>query len=159
MLFVSYEDFEEKLLGVEMSVTPEVDGDQIQLALNPTITELVGWQSYQLAEKDAIYNHSSYRLGLNYKHDPVVASLPVFKKREIETEVIIIDGGTIGMGGLISEKVEAFEDKVPVLGSIPLVGRLFRNEGERVVKRNLLMFVTAKKVDPSGRVSTSRSFE
>jgi len=46
-----------------------------------------------------------------------------------------------------------------VLGNLPLVGRLFRSEGERVVKRNLLMFVTAKIIEPTGRINTSRSFE
>jgi general secretion pathway protein D len=88
-----------------------------------------------------------------------VGRLPIYKSRSLEAEVTIADGSTIGMGGLINEKIEAFTDKVPVLGSLPLVGRLFRNEGERAVKRNLLMFVTAKKVDPSGRISTTRSFE
>lgn len=156
---VNYEDFEEKLLGVELSVTPEVDGNEITLGLNPRILELTGWRDYALAPADYIYTH---RLGLErmvFNHKPIVARLPVFKKREIETEVTIADGSTIGMGGLMSEKIEDFEDKVPVLGSLPLVGRFFRNEGERVVKRNLLMFVTAKIVDPNGRISTSRSFE
>jgi len=73
--------------------------------------------------------------------------------------VTIADGATIVMGGLTSEKVEAFEDRVPVLGSMPLFGRLFRNEGERAIKRNLMMFVTAKIVEPTGRISSSRSFE
>jgi len=159
MLYISYEDFEERMLGVEMSVTPEVDGDQIQLSLKPTITELIGWQSYKMANADTIYNTRQTSKVDSYRHPAVIARLPVFKKREIETEVVINNGGTIGMGGLISEKVEAFEDSVPVLGSIPFVGRLFRNEGERVVKRNLLMFVTAQKVAPSGRTDTPRSFE
>jgi type II secretory pathway component GspD/PulD (secretin) len=46
-----------------------------------------------------------------------------------------------------------------VLGSIPLFGRLFRNEGERAVKRNLIMFVTARKIDANGQVNAERSFE
>jgi len=158
---VSYQDFSEKLLGVELAVTPEVDGNQISLSLKPKITELAGWQNYQLAPANSIYNHRQNVLSQTgiITHDPVIARLPIFKKREIEAEVTIADGSTIGMGGLINEKIETYEDKVPVLGSIPLIGRLFRNEGERAVKRNLLMFVTAKKVDPSGRINTSRSFE
>jgi type II secretory pathway component GspD/PulD (secretin) len=160
MLVVSYQDFTEKLLGVELSVTPEVDGSNITLALNPRITELAGWQNYQLAPANYIYNHRQATLYDNFTHDnPVVASLPIYKKREIETEVTISDGSTIGMGGLISETIESYEDKVPVLGSLPLIGRLFRNEGEQAVKRNLLMFVTASIVEPTGRINTSRSFE
>lgn len=159
ILHVKYEDFAEKLLGVELEVTPKVDGDQIELGLNPRINELAGWQNYTIAPQDASYNHWQGLLRMKYYHDPIVASLPIFKKREIDTEATIADGGTIGMGGLINEKIEAYEDKVPVLGSLPLVGRLFRNEGERAIKRNLMIFVTAKKVDPSGRISTAQSFE
>jgi general secretion pathway protein D len=58
------------------------------------------------------------------------------------------------MGGLIYDKLETYKDKVPVLGSIPLIGRLFRSEGERSVKRNLMIFVTATQVDVNGRRSS-----
>jgi general secretion pathway protein D len=159
MLNVSYEDFEETLLGVELSVTPEVDGDQIELGLNPVITELAGWQEYLMAPADSIYNHRQDDVGQRYRHNPVVAKLPVYKSREIEASVRIADGSTIGMGGLISEKLESFDDRVPIIGDIPFLGRLFRNEGERVVKYNMLIFVKATKVDPNGRVYTARTFE
>jgi type II secretory pathway component GspD/PulD (secretin) len=156
---VRYTDWKERLLGVELDVTPQVDGDQIGLGLNPKLLELEGMQSYDIAPKDSAYNTYQYRIGNAYQHDAITAQLPIFRKREIKTEVTIADGATIGMGGLINEKVESYEDKVPVLGSIPLIGRLFRNEGERAVKRNLMIFVTAKKVTPSGRINTARSFE
>ena len=159
MLNVSYQDFEEKLLGVELAVTPDVDGDQIELELIPKISALVGWQTYELAPENTIYTHRWEYPAATFTHDPVVAKLPIIQVREIETAVTIADGATIGMGGLINEKVEAFNDKVPVLGNLPVVGRLFRNEGERAVKQNLMMFVSAKKVTPFGRVDTSRSFE
>jgi type II secretory pathway component GspD/PulD (secretin) len=159
ILNVSYQDFEEKLLGVELIATPEVDGELINLALNPIITEIVGWRKYELAPANSIYNYRQTILGARYTHEAIVAQLPIYKVRRIESEVTVADGSTIGMGGLISETKEVFEDRVPVLGSLPLVGRLFRNEGERAVKRNLLMFVNARKVEPSGRINTSRSFE
>ncbi len=81
------------------------------------------------------------------------AKLPYFRIRNMETRVTVADGSTMGMGGLIYDKLETFRDKVPVLGSIPLVGRLFRSEGERSVKRNLMIFVTATQVDINGRRS------
>jgi general secretion pathway protein D len=46
--------------------------------------------------------------------------------------------------------VKKVHDKVPVLGSLPLVGRLFRSQGESTQKRNLLIFVTANLVNPGG---------
>ncbi|MBI9020336.1 MAG: hypothetical protein JEZ10_03670 [Verrucomicrobia bacterium] len=81
------------------------------------------------------------------------ASLPYLRIRELETSVTVADGSTVGMGGLIYDKLETFRDKVPVLGSIPFLGRLFRSEGERSVKRNLMIFVTATQVDVDGRRS------
>lgn len=78
-------------------------------------------------------------------------SLPYFRLREMTTQVTVADGSTVGMGGLIYEKLETFKDKVPVLGSIPLIGRIFRSEGERSIKRNLMIFVTATQVDVNGR--------
>jgi general secretion pathway protein D len=159
ILNVSYKDFGERLLGVELVVNPEVDEGLIHLVLNPQITEIAGWESYQMAPSNSIYNYYRNAPSAAYGHPEIVGRLPIFKKRSLKAEVTIADGSTIGMGGLINEKVEKYEDKVPVLGSLPLIGRLFRNEGERSVKRNLLMFVTAKKVDPSGRINTTRSFE
>ncbi len=159
IVHVKYEDWEEKLLGVELNVTPQVDGDQIEMELNPKITELQGWQSYEVAPKDSAYTWYQFRIGLKFYHDAIEAKLPIFSVRNIETEVTIADGATIGMGGLVNDRIESYEDKVPVLGSLPLVGRLFRSEGERAVKRNLMMFVTAKKIEPTGRVNSTRSFQ
>ena len=69
------------------------------------------------------------------------------------------NGSTIAMGGLISERVLSYNDKVPFLGDLPFAGRLFRNEGERNIKRNLLIFVTATIVEPNGQVHVSKSFQ
>jgi general secretion pathway protein D len=77
--------------------------------------------------------------------------LPYFRVREMTTKVTVADGSTVGMGGLIYDKIETYKDKVPVLGSIPLIGRLFRSEGEKTIKRNLMIFVTATEVDVNGR--------
>ncbi len=77
--------------------------------------------------------------------------LPYFRLREMNTQVTVADGSTVGMGGLIYDKMETYKDKVPVLGSIPLIGRLFRSEGEKSIKRNLMVFVTATEVDVNGR--------
>jgi general secretion pathway protein D len=96
---------------------------------------------------------------MQFEHASITAQLPLFNRRELKTEVSVASGATIGMGGLIGEKTEAFKDRVPVLGSIPLVGRLFRSEGERSVKRNLMIFVTASKVTPGGRILSERTYE
>ena len=76
---------------------------------------------------------------------------PLFKVRSINTKVTIYNGATVVMGGMITEARSEVEDKIPFLGEIPLIGRLFRSTYEASEKRNLLIFVTARMVDPAGR--------
>ena len=66
------------------------------------------------------------------------------------TEVNIFDGATVVMGGLTREEVKEVRDKVPILGDIPLLGRLFSSKGSTTQKRNLLIFVTAHTITPDG---------
>ena len=70
----------------------------------------------------------------------------------VQTSIVIYNGATVVMGGLIKEIRSDVDDKIPFLGDIPLIGRLFRSRYEKSEKRNLLIFVTARLVDPSGRV-------
>jgi len=76
---------------------------------------------------------------------------PFFKERSINTHVTLYNGSTIVMGGLITEERKSMEDKIPFLGDIPFVGRLFRSRSEWSNKRNLLIFVSGRLVDPNGR--------
>jgi general secretion pathway protein D len=65
--------------------------------------------------------------------------------------VLIYDRQTVGIGGLMREDVQHVEDKVPIISSIPLVGRLFKTKNEEHYKRNLMIYVTAQLIDPSGQ--------
>ncbi len=76
---------------------------------------------------------------------------PFFHVRSIDSTVSVYPGATIVMGGLITEARKAMDDKIPFLGDIPFVGRLFRSHSEQTSKRNLLIFVTTRLVDVRGR--------
>ena len=76
---------------------------------------------------------------------------PFFHVRSIDSKVSITPGATVVMGGLITEQRKAMDDKVPFLGDLPYVGRLFRSHAEQTLKRNLLIFVTGRLITPSGR--------
>lgn len=103
--------------------------------------------SYGYFSQDRMPQHDTEGIAVPSLH----GRLPYFRLREMETRVTVADGSTVGMGGLIYDKLETYRDKVPVLGSIPLLGRLFRSEGEKSVKRNLMIFVTATQIDMNGR--------
>ena len=76
---------------------------------------------------------------------------PFFSVRSIDSKVSITPGATVVMGGLITEQRKAMDDKIPFLGDLPFVGRLFRSHSEQTIKRNLLIFVTGRLITPSGR--------
>ncbi len=69
---------------------------------------------------------------------------PSTNKRSIETAVIVDDGSTIVIGGLLQDSFGMGEDKVPLLGDIPLLGSLFRYETRKRTKTNLMVFLHPK---------------
>ena len=73
-------------------------------------------------------------------------------KRYVEnTKITLVPGTVMVMGGLKEAKQVKFEDKVPMLGDLPLVGRLFRSSGEQKIRKALIYFVKVDVVDPTGR--------
>jgi len=76
---------------------------------------------------------------------------PIFSVRKLTTSVSIWDGQTVALGGLIREDVQKVQDKVPILGDIPLAGRLFRSDVDQKIKKNLIIFVTARLMDAEGK--------
>jgi len=137
------QDFVTRNVGVEMAVTPNVENDDtISLILEPRVTEFEGFVEYG-GPSVAITGQTTVTVPAGFYQ-------PIFSVREISTEVTIFDGATVVMGGLTRDVIKSVNDKVPVLGDIPGLGRLFRNEGETRQKRNLLIFVTANLVSPGG---------
>ena len=76
--------------------------------------------------------------------------VPIFSKKSLQSRVRLIDGETVGMGGLISDVVQLVDDKVPMLGDIPMLGRFFRSEASQKIKSNLVIFCTLRIINPDG---------
>jgi general secretion pathway protein D len=132
--------FSTREVGVILEVKPQVGNDRytINLTLSPEVIDFEGFIQYTsggLAGTVAL---------------TFTQAQPIFNKRTITTSVTIWDGQTVLLGGLIRDDVVKVEDKVPFLGDVPLIGRLFRSKIESDVKRNLMIFLTARIVDPAG---------
>ena len=128
-------------VGPVLDVLPYVlsDGYTINLTLIPSETEFAG------------YSVPPSIPGVNVANVVLVPTiLPNFTVRQVLTTVKIWDNQTVVLGGLISSKITTTKDKVPVLGDLPLVGRLFQSQTKISVKKNLMIFVTATIVDPAG---------
>ncbi|OOF57442.1 type IV pilus secretin PilQ [Rodentibacter myodis] len=112
-------EFREAVLGLE--VTPHISKD------NNILLDLLVSQ-----------NSPGNRVSYGQQNNEVVS----IDKQEINTQVFAKDGETIVLGGVFHDTITKAEDKVPVLGDIPLVKRLFSKESERHQKRELVIFVT-----------------
>jgi general secretion pathway protein D len=112
-----FQTIERQDVGITLMVTPHVnEGDSVVLDIEQTVSSVV--VGSRLIAADLITN-----------------------ERKIQTKVLAKDGNVVVLGGLIEEDVQNETQKVPLLGDIPLLGRLFRTDGESLIKRNLLVFI------------------
>jgi general secretion pathway protein D len=151
--------FETRNTGVTLEVEPVVgpDGVTIDLNLVPQVVDFEGFINY---------GSPIFAVGVNTilgtggtsvitTSSPVlltnnVINQPVFSTRKVTTNVSVWDGQTVVLGGLMREDVQKTEDRTPIIGDIPLIGRLFRTNIDQHIKRNLVIFVTARLVTPGG---------
>jgi general secretion pathway protein D len=161
LAMVEPQNFATEEVGVILQVVPEVsaEGQMINLMLNPKVVSEPVWKNYGTripktiqggGVVDTLGNIIGYEpTRIEYTELPM--EQPFFSERSVTTQLSIYNGATVVMGGLITETRKSMEDKVPFLGDLPYVGRLFRSRSEESDKRNLLIFVTARLVDPAGR--------
>ena len=160
---VEPQNFEVQEVGVILTVTPELsaEGNLINLKLNPKVISEPTWRDYGMKVPMAsVMSSTAQTLALSTGGDDmqwfnVPMEQPFFKERSIDTVVTLYNGATVVMGGLITEDRKSMEDKIPFLGDIPFLGRFFRSRSEWSNKRNLLLFVTARRVGPDGRMLQS----
>ncbi len=101
----------------------------------------------KLLVKPQINQGNSIRLDIEQEVSSVFGPLTIgaseiaTNKREIKTAVMVEDSEIIVLGGLISDDVQEFERKVPLLGDIPLLGRLFKSTTSSRSKKNLVVFL------------------
>ena len=145
--------WETRNTGVTWKSEPVVGGDATTIDLNliPQVVEFEGFINYG----SPIFAVESIPMPVFNFHTAVlltanVINQPVFSTRKVTTSVSVYDGQTVVLGGLMREDVQKTEDKVPIIGDIPLVGRAFRTNTEQHIKKNLVIFVTAKIVTPAG---------
>ncbi len=137
------QDFTVQEVGVTLEVTPTVAADDsIALNLKPKVTEFEGFVEYG-GTSVALTGGVTVTVPSGFFQ-------PIFSTREVTTDVTVFDGATVVIGGLTREEVKTVDDKVPVLGSIPIIGAAFRSSGKSVQKRSLMVFVTANLVSPGG---------
>ncbi len=114
-------------IGVILKVTPQVNARGfIKLTVEPEVSQ---------STRDANFNG---------------ASIPIVESRKANTTVSLKDGFTMGIGGMMTTESRNQSNKVPLLGSVPGLGRFFRSDGKNSITRNLIIFITAKTISAEG---------
>src|SRR5262249_38694519 len=115
-------------VGVQLHFVPTVVGQNIQLRLSATVSEV------------------DFALAVRLQ----TVTVPGLSERHSETTVRLRDGESFAVAGLLSDQVRSSVDKVPGLGDLPVLGALFRSTSYRRQETELLVVVTAHLVRPSG---------
>lgn len=116
-----FRTIERRDVGILLEVTPHVNaGDSVVLDIAQEVSSLSNLNS---------------------------SDGPITNQRKLETQVLAANGETVVLGGLIEEEVQTSVQKVPFLGDVPLVGRLFRNQVDSLSKTNLLVFIRATVIE------------
>ena len=115
------------VFGTQVRVTPQVnDAGFINLLVIPSVSNQIGTQFTDIGPQ------------------------PIISRRKAETNVVIKDGYTLAIGGLTQNEEVLGGTAVPVLGSLPYIGRLFSSESNTMRQKNLIIFITAKTLNPDG---------
>ena len=142
--------FETRNTGVTLEIEPTIGENNytIDLRFLPELVEFEGFINYgspiQTLGQDILGNPVSITITENR------IEMPVFSTRRVTTGLTIYDGYTVAVGGLMREEVQNVEDSVPILGDLPIIGRLFQSKAESRTKSNLIIFVTAEIIDAAG---------
>ncbi|HDZ77576.1 MAG TPA: type IV pilus secretin PilQ [Candidatus Omnitrophica bacterium] len=117
-------------IGIQLNVVPQISGDDyINLIVHPAVTSFT--QTVKALDSDGA----------------TLAEYPIIITREVDTQILIKNGETIVIGGLLKDVQREGRQGVPVLGKIPVIGWLFQRKTYDTEKIDLLIFITAKIVD------------
>ena len=115
-----------KFVGISLEVTPQITGSKlIALKVKPV--------------KSSVFKIKTYQQNEFYDID----------KREGDLNIILRDGQTAAIGGLVDTTTNRTQTKVPLLGDIPLLGNLFKTTSDVTNETNLVIFITASVLEPS----------
>jgi general secretion pathway protein D len=134
-----------------MGVKPDVTGDnsRVLLELEPSFIDFEGFINYGTLIQSAYsvrYYSNSVTIMTN------IINQPVFIRRDLTLPAVeVTDGYTLLLGGLLREDIQKIDEKVPILGDIPIFGRAFQGKTEQAIKKNTLIFVTPRILDVSGQ--------
>ena len=140
--------------GVVMEVLPTVSQNKryVDITLAPNITDFDGFINYGSPINTSVSGGiGGFGAPVEVTITPNRIVMPVFSVMKTGTSLTVADGQTIVIGGLMQEKTQKVEDKTPILGDIPVFGRLFQSNAYSPVQTAIVFLVKVRVVDAAGR--------
>ena len=131
-------------IGVKMGVKPDITGNnsRVLLELEPSFIDFEGFINYGTPINSA-YAATYFDAAVNILTNNI--QQPVFIRRDVTVPAVeVSDGYTLLLGGLLREDIQKIDEKVPLIGDVPLFGRAFQGKTEQAIKKNTLIFVTPR---------------
>ena len=138
-------------IGVKLGVKPDVTGDnsRVLMELKPSFVDFEGFINYGTSINSA-YAASFFDANVTILTNNI--QQPVFVRRDLSLpSVEVSDGYTLMLGGLLREDIQKIDEKVPIIGDIPIFGRAFQGKTEQAIKKNTLIFVTPRILQVDGQ--------
>ncbi len=129
------------------------DKSVVEMTVAPEIAEFDGFINYGSAVFTPVVSRNpDNELGFDMiKLNDNLILQPVFSVKRVTSPITIATGTTMVIGSLKKHTIEDYEDKIPILGDIPWIGRLFRSKGTKDQRKIILIMVKAEIVDPTGK--------
>lgn len=144
--------FEMREVGVVLDVLPTADANKryVEVVINPSVVEFDGFVNYGTPINAPVTSALGVGTAIQVTSNSILA--PVFRNHKVTIpSLTIADGQTIVVGGLIQQSVQNVEDKTPIFGDLPVVGRLFQSKAKQPVSKAVFFFVNVQLLDPTGR--------
>jgi len=145
--------FATRKVGLTLDVLPTISADKnyVDLQLKPELTNFDGYVNFgspiNSTTQPSILNPSTTTVQLTQN----TILMPVFSVTRVNTpNITVADGCTVVIGGLLQERKQQVDDKTPILGNLPLLGRFFQSHVSAPVKKAVVITVSVKLVDPTG---------
>ena len=140
-------------VGIMLKLRPQVDpnNSDITLELHPEVVSYLGRTDDTVKVSRGYINYDDNTPTYVETWSQVYSVwMPILGRRKLDATIKVKDGETVVLGGMVDNKTTTLYDRWPVLGDIPLLGRLFSSQYEKRDNANLLVFVTARLVNNNG---------
>ena len=142
--------FKTRDVGITLEVLPVADPNKqfVNVTLNPSFVQFDGFVNYGSPINSTQQGILSTETVVLTENEIL---MPIFSKQSFTTSVDVADGASLVVGGLTQEGVQSVADQTPILGSVPIIGRLFQTQARLPLTTAIIFIINVELMDPTGR--------